>query len=106
MCPLLVVCGKLAERTGKARIFILVGACFVAVGSGLLTLVDKDSSIAMLVGFEVISGLGFGMVLNISMSGHHARTAKASFRFKSQRISTANLSSLLLVLNFLLDKLT
>jgi Na+/melibiose symporter-like transporter len=82
VCPLLIIAGKLgevggllssfaffadvAQRTGQAKITILVGSCLMAVASGLLTLINKSSSIGMLVGFEIIAGIGFGCVLNIS----------------------------------------
>lgn len=54
------------QRTGQSKIFILIGACLVATASGLLTLVEPNTPIAQVIGFEVIAGVGFGMILNIS----------------------------------------
>lgn len=67
MCPFLIITGKLGERTGQAKLFILIGSCLVSVASGLFTLLKPSSSIAMVVGFEIVAGIGFGLVLTISM---------------------------------------
>lgn len=66
MCPMLIITGKLGERTGQAKMFILIGSCLFTAASGLFTLLSPSSSIAMVVGFEILAGFGFGMVLNIS----------------------------------------
>lgn len=68
MCPLLIITGKLGERIGQAKLFILIGSCFISVASGLFTLLKPSSSIAMVVSFEVVAGIGFGLVLTISES--------------------------------------
>lgn len=57
-----------AQWTGQAKITILIGFALVAVASGLLTLINQSSSIAQLVGFEAIAGIGYGSVLNIGAS--------------------------------------
>ncbi|WVQ81541.1 hypothetical protein IAT38_003665 [Cryptococcus sp. DSM 104549] len=65
MGPLLVVSGKVGEITGQAKYTIVAGSCLLAIGSGLFTILTKSSSIALVVGFEVVVGLGLGMVLNV-----------------------------------------
>ncbi|KAK4688498.1 hypothetical protein P7C73_g1604, partial [Tremellales sp. Uapishka_1] len=65
MSPVIVIIGKVAERTGQAKVFIVMGTMLCAVASGLLTRIGRSTSIAEMVGYEVIVGVGLGMVLNL-----------------------------------------
>ncbi|ODN74642.1 hypothetical protein, variant 2 [Cryptococcus amylolentus CBS 6039] len=61
----LVFSGKLGEVTGQAKYVIVAGSCLLATGGGLFTTLKADSPIGRAVGFEVVSGVGLGLVLNI-----------------------------------------
>ena len=57
-----VVAGIAVKKTGRYLIPICVGWILIAIGAGLLTTLDANSSIAKAVGFEVVIGSGIGMV--------------------------------------------
>jgi hypothetical protein len=56
------------------------------LGSGLLTIIGKSTSIIEIIGFEVVAGFGFGMILNLSESTWNHR-AERSGRTCSSRLS-------------------
>nr|XP_018259020.1 uncharacterized protein I303_08563 [Kwoniella dejecticola CBS 10117]OBR81178.1 hypothetical protein I303_08563 [Kwoniella dejecticola CBS 10117] len=65
MGPFLVFSGKLGEKTGQAKYPMIIGSCLLAISSGLFTMLKKDTSVAMVVGFMVIGGVGLGLVMNV-----------------------------------------
>ncbi|WVF65704.1 hypothetical protein IAT40_000435 [Kwoniella sp. CBS 6097] len=65
MGPLLVISGKVGERTGQAKYTVVIGSCLMAITSGLMTTLKPGTSIATVVGFQIIAGVGLGMVLNV-----------------------------------------
>ncbi|WWD21042.1 hypothetical protein CI109_105523 [Kwoniella shandongensis] len=65
MGPFLIISGKVGEKTGIAKYTILLGSCLLAVGTGLFTMIKRDSSLGMTIGFQVVVGIGLGMILNI-----------------------------------------
>ncbi|WVQ81540.1 hypothetical protein IAT38_003664 [Cryptococcus sp. DSM 104549] len=65
MAPVLFLSGKFGEITGHAKNTIIVGSCLMIVASGIFTTLTKSTSIATVVGIEVIWGVGLGLVLNI-----------------------------------------
>ncbi|KAL7421215.1 hypothetical protein Q5752_004100 [Cryptotrichosporon argae] len=67
MCPVVVIVGRLAERTGQVKAFMLVGGVLNVVGIGLMTMVGSTTSIGEVVGFEVVVGIGIGLFINLMM---------------------------------------
>ncbi|OCF72452.1 hypothetical protein I204_06831 [Kwoniella mangroviensis CBS 8886] len=65
MGPFLVFSGKLGEKTGQAKYPMIIGSCLLAISSGLLTTLKKDTSVAKVVGFMIIGGTGLGLVMNV-----------------------------------------
>jgi hypothetical protein len=57
-----LVAGILIRKTGKYSILIYVGWILIIIGAGLLTTLGADSSIAKAVGFQVVIGIGTGIV--------------------------------------------
>ncbi|KAF4545827.1 MFS transporter [Lasiodiplodia theobromae] len=53
--------GMLIHRTGEYRLILQVGMVFMTLGVGLFTLFNTDTSIATIVGVEVIAGIGIGL---------------------------------------------
>ncbi|OCF44913.1 hypothetical protein I317_01192 [Kwoniella heveanensis CBS 569] len=65
MGPLLVLSGKVGERTGQAKYTVVIGSCLMAIASGLMTMLKSGISIATVIGFQIVAGVGLGMVLNV-----------------------------------------
>lgn len=59
--------GYLVSRTGNYRINLLVGYAMWTVGSGLLTTVTSNTTDAALVGYQLLSGVGSGQTLQITL---------------------------------------
>ncbi|WWC91375.1 uncharacterized protein L201_006318 [Kwoniella dendrophila CBS 6074] len=76
MGPFLVFAGKLGERTGQAKYPMIVGSCLLAISSGLLTMLDKNTSTAKVVGFMIIGGVGLGLIMNVMVVLVQARFLK------------------------------
>lgn len=55
--------GGLVQRLGYYTPFMIVGACLMAVGSGLITTWDMGSKSGEWIGFQVILGLGVGWTM-------------------------------------------
>ncbi|EUC27722.1 hypothetical protein COCCADRAFT_110947 [Bipolaris zeicola 26-R-13] len=62
-----IVSGKLVQRFGYYLPFILVGGALNSIGSGLFTTVSTSTSVAKLVGYQLISGTGRGLALPMPM---------------------------------------
>jgi hypothetical protein len=45
---------------------IIFGGIMVAIASALYTTLDKSTSLAQIIGYQIIAGIGFGCILNIS----------------------------------------
>jgi len=56
-----MITGILVARIGYYTPFLLVGTCIMAVGAGLLTTLDLDTSQAKWVGYQFLYGWGLGM---------------------------------------------
>lgn len=59
--------GQLISRTGRYRIFPVIGGVLVAVGSVLLLLLDTDTSRALASGLTTVVGVGMGLLLQSSL---------------------------------------
>ncbi|OCF31352.1 hypothetical protein I316_06957 [Kwoniella heveanensis BCC8398] len=60
MGPLLVLSGKVGERTGQAKYTVVIGSCLMAIASGLMTMLKSAISIATVIGFQIVAGVGQG----------------------------------------------
>ncbi|KAI0112741.1 MFS general substrate transporter [Hypoxylon sp. NC0597] len=54
--------GIFIYRVGYYTPFIIIGVCFMAVGAGMLNTLQVDTSIAKLVGYQILYGFGLGWV--------------------------------------------
>jgi EmrB/QacA subfamily drug resistance transporter len=61
------VSGQLVSRTGRYRVFPIVGACLVVAGTVLLTQADVDSSDAAIAATLLLTGAGMGMTWPVYM---------------------------------------
>lgn len=57
-----VFCGVIIHRTGRFREIIWVGTFFMCLGFGLFVSFDATTSIGHVVGFQMIAGLGQGIL--------------------------------------------
>jgi EmrB/QacA subfamily drug resistance transporter len=60
-----MVSGQLVSRTGRYRIYPLIGSVLVLAGTLLLTRLDRDSSRAAVSAYLVVIGLGMGTMFQI-----------------------------------------
>ena len=60
-----IVSGQLISRTGRYKVFPLLGAALSAVGMYLLSLLDKDTPRLEYSGYMAVLGLGIGMILPV-----------------------------------------
>lgn len=88
IAPAAAISGVIITITGRYRIFHYLGFVLMSLGCGLFALLDQDSSIAAWVGFQVLFGLGNGMVYNsmippllASLPPSEVATATATWTF-------------------------
>lgn len=55
-----IMTGALTARIGYYTPFMILGSCVMAVGAGLLTTLQVDSSDAIWIGYQVLFGFGLG----------------------------------------------
>ncbi|CAO3683126.1 unnamed protein product [Umbelopsis vinacea] len=55
-----VTAGLIIAKTGRYRGWIWVGTCLVTIGSGLITMLNTQSSRGEQIGFLLVAGVGFG----------------------------------------------
>jgi EmrB/QacA subfamily drug resistance transporter len=60
-----IVSGQLISRTGRYKVFPLLGAALSAVGMYLLSLLDQDTPRLEYSGYMAVLGLGIGMILPV-----------------------------------------
>lgn len=58
-----MVSGILLSKTGRYRVLHMAGFALMTLGTGLFILLDKHSSIAVVVVLQIVSGLGSGLSL-------------------------------------------
>ncbi|KAF9071838.1 major facilitator superfamily domain-containing protein [Rhodocollybia butyracea] len=58
---------SVASKYGHVRAISLCGIAIIPVGMGLMSTLNEKSSIGMIVGYSLISGIGFGSTTQISM---------------------------------------
>lgn len=57
-----IVTGILIHRTGRYLELIWIGLVLLTIGNGLYILLDATSSVGQVIGFELIAGIGAGLV--------------------------------------------
>ncbi|KAI0332875.1 iron permease [Cubamyces sp. BRFM 1775] len=60
--PSATIQGIIVSRTGTYRLITVVGWAAMLIGVGLMTLLDADSSIAMIITVQVVAAVGIGLV--------------------------------------------
>jgi EmrB/QacA subfamily drug resistance transporter len=60
-----VIVGQLIARTGRYRIWPIIGSTLVLIGIVLLTQLDTSSTLAAVSGFLVIIGVGMGVMFQV-----------------------------------------
>lgn len=88
IAPAAAVSGVLVTMTGKYRIYHFLGFALMAAGCGSLATLDADSSMGAWIGFQLMFGLGNGMVFNTmippllaSLPSSEVATATATWTF-------------------------
>ncbi|KAG0274624.1 hypothetical protein BGZ95_009597 [Linnemannia exigua] len=77
--------GFMVSKWGQYRPFIWVGLALSTIGTGLLTLLEEDSSRGMVIGFLFINGCGLGFSMQTIMLAIQSSVATADIA-----IATAN----------------
>ncbi|KAI1292592.1 putative gliotoxin efflux pump [Xylaria venustula] len=62
-----IIVGGLITATGIHNPFLILGPAIAAVGSGLLTLLDEETSSQRWIGFQIVLGIGVGSCLTIPL---------------------------------------
>ncbi|KAI0870190.1 putative gliotoxin efflux pump [Hypoxylon argillaceum] len=62
-----IVVGGLITVTGIHNPFLILGPAIAAVGSGLFTLLDEQTSSGQWIGFQIVLGVGVGFCLTIPL---------------------------------------
>jgi MFS family permease len=60
-----IVSGQIITRTGRYKIFPVFGMLVAAIGLGLLSLLDVDTSLVVTGAYMLVTGLGIGMVIQV-----------------------------------------
>lgn len=85
-----ILCAMIIHRTGRYRELIWVGMVFLTLGTGLYIMIDEQSSLGMVLGFEVVTGIGgeCSSFLRTSVLGCHADlSALAGLMFEPPMIA-------------------
>jgi EmrB/QacA subfamily drug resistance transporter len=98
--------GQLISRTGRYRVYPLLGATLVLVGCGLLTLLDADTSRTLASAYLVVIGVGMGCMFQTFVIATQNRVEPADlgvataaiqfFRSMGGSVAVAVLGALLL----------
>ena len=57
-----VLNGVFIHRTGQYRPSLWIGPVLLTLGTGLYLMLDADTSIRMIIGFEIVGGIGSGLL--------------------------------------------
>lgn len=60
-----VVSSSLVARVNNYQIFLLVGAVFVTIGSGLIYTSGFDTALGPIIGYQILYGVGTGLSVQI-----------------------------------------
>lgn len=83
-----IACGIIIHQVGKYLPIIYVGTLLMTVGNGLYILFDRNTSLGMIVGIEILAGIGSGclfqpalIALQAGVSQKGTATATSTFFF-------------------------
>jgi MFS family permease len=83
-----IVAGVIMHRTGRYVEIIYIGTILMTIGNGLYILLTPDSSVAFIIGFQILAGVGAGFLfsppliaLQALVSQDDTATATATFGF-------------------------
>ncbi|KAI0199361.1 putative gliotoxin efflux pump [Astrocystis sublimbata] len=62
-----IVVAGVITTTGVHNPFLILGPAIAAIGSGLFTLLDEDTSMGRWIGFQIVLGVGVGLCLTIPL---------------------------------------
>ncbi|KAI1334615.1 MFS general substrate transporter [Xylariaceae sp. FL0016] len=71
-----VVCGALVQKTGYYLPEVVCGNALVAIGAGLMSTFSPDTSRGAIIGFQILVGLGRGLVLQLLVTAMQANVPK------------------------------
>jgi MFS family permease len=71
-----VLCGVITHKYSAYRALICIGTCALTLGMGLYISLGAETSIATIVGFEIIAGLGAGLLFQPVIIAIQAFTAQ------------------------------
>lgn len=63
-----ILCGRILDRTGRYKIFPIIGAVLIATAMALLSTLALDTNYWLLAGYMVIFGLGLGAQMQTVMT--------------------------------------
>ena len=63
-----IACGRILDRTGRYKIFPIVGALLLLVSVGLLSTLAVDTNYWLLAGYMLVFGLGLGAQMQTLMT--------------------------------------
>jgi len=63
IAPFAIVAGATATVWNKYKLQNVVAWCFITIGMGLQTTLHTDSAVRNWVGFEIVAGIGFGLLV-------------------------------------------
>ncbi|KAJ8113688.1 hypothetical protein OPT61_g4231 [Boeremia exigua] len=72
-----VVCGVIIHRTGRFREIMWVGSAFMCLGYGLFVSFDANTTTAQAVGFQMIAGLGQGVLFEAPLIAIQSQVKQA-----------------------------
>lgn len=75
--PAAAAAAAILSRFGRFKAIHLVGFAMFAVGAGLYTLMDRETSVGEWVGFELIASIGGGLLLNSQLPAFQAPVGEA-----------------------------
>ncbi|PYH94827.1 MFS general substrate transporter [Aspergillus ellipticus CBS 707.79] len=62
-----VMVGVLIHKTGRYREIIWAGTTFLTLGTGLYVMLGVDTSLAQVIGFQIVGGIGLSLLLSTPM---------------------------------------
>lgn len=63
-----IVCGVVVTVTGVYVPFMIASGIILAVGSGLLTMLNTTSSLVSIIGYQIVASVGFGLGIQLPLT--------------------------------------
>jgi len=80
--------GVLIHQTGRYREIIWAGTTFLTLGTGLYIMLGIDTSLAQIIGFEIIGGIGLSLLLSTPMLAIQNNVSQADAAVGSSTLGT------------------